>query len=864
MCLNCKVIAVLFLLCSVIVNSQNTAKGNDVLPGEIKLYAKAIHPFFRTHAFPANLEVDVNPVAFYWPSERREYTEPLKRYDIQISKNPTFNPLEEESIGQNPSFYVTKKQLSAGKWYWRCRESDKKWSDIYAFTIGQTTRKDNRPSAQQFVNAIKGSRPRIVIRKERLPIVRKQFLANGITKEVLTDADKYFGVELPDIQWGGKFYKNGTRVFKAGKFPDDHVKSMITAPIWNGAIVNLCKAYLLTGDEKYAKEALRWGDKVTKFKIIESVLTYDGNPYPDGFCYSFFTDAVATIYDCLYDYMDVSQREVYKKNLAERLKVFYGYYCNRIENRCIDNHTWQISLGAFVRAGIIGKGDIPEADKYLTYAYDIWTAIDPEQSRTDGGWFGGGYVGVNIDVWAEVPTYFKTYTGYNYYDVPFYHNHPYYFLYRQFPGSKEDGFSGDGYGGDDVDYGEKMKLWFDVLGAELNNSVATWLADGASQKKSAKFNDFPWSRQTEGLLPGKTERGKLPVDLPQSRAFRDIGVVNMHTDLVNPKNDLHLALRSSPYGTFGHNLASHNAFNVVYQGEYLFVPFGHRHGGSKNSVACYRHTRGHNSILVDGKGQPYSPDAYGWIARFLDGKKISYACGDASNAYNAEPFEREDNAFNAAGLNREDHISLGVVKRFRRHTLLLRPSLILVYDELEANQPVQWDWVLHCRKNMLADNNVLTVDGVNAKVEVIGSTPMKAVVKDKPMFMPINVDGRGGEAAGEAYPVLGTHAYVSTISKTANQRILSFVQVGNVNAIQKISESVYQCGEWKIEAVMNANQMANLKISNKDGSATFLLKADLTGESVINEKVNGKALVLKTVDELPYSAKGLEQLSNIK
>lgn len=839
---------------------------NEILPGEIKLTGKAVHPFFRTDAFPkGDMEVDANPVSFYWPSDRREFTQPLKYYDFQLSRNKDFSTIEEEVKRQNPSFYVTKKALADGQWFWRYRESEKNaWQGPYLFSIGAGTRLDKRPSAKAFVDAVGGPRPRMLARKSRIPAVREMFAKDGTTAAIVKETEKYFGVELPDKEWGGKFYKNGKRVFAPGKFPDDHVKSMITSGTWHGAVYSLCRSYLLTGEEKFAKEALRWGLQICSLDIMPNVLTYDNNPYPDGFCFAFYLNSVAYVYDCLYDYMTAEQREIVRKNLAERLRYYYEYYCNRLENRCIDNHSWQISIAAFARGAITGKGDIPEADIYLAHLYDIWTAIDPEQSRTDGGWFGGGYVAVNIDVWLEVPAYFRMFTGYNYYTTPFYQNHPYYFLYRQAPGSVEDGFSGDGYGSEGKGLGDKLRMWMGVLGLELNHPVANWLGGISGGAKANKFDQVGWARLTEGRSLRVDGLVEPPKNLPQARAFRDVGVVNMHTDLLHPKNDLHVALRSSPFGTFGHNLASHNAFNVLYQGEFLFVPYGHRHGGAQNNAACYRNSRGHNTVLIDGKGQPFSPEAYGWIPRFIDGKKMSYACGDASNAYDAAPFDRETGAFVAAKLNMDDYISRGVMKRFRRHTLLLHPNLVLVYDELEAKKPVRWDWMLHCRYNMQSVGSKLTVEGGKARVDVIGSTPMMAVVNDKPLFMPFNVDGRGGKGQGDAYPLKGTHACISTTEKTDKQRVLSFVQVGQINDLEKISDNAYVCGDWKIETVMSPGQMANLKITSKDGTVSFVLKDEKTGETVLTEQIDGKKVEKRVVDELPYHARGIEYTANIK
>jgi hypothetical protein len=332
----------------------------------------------------------------------------------------------------------------------------------------------------------------------------------------------------------------------------------------------------------------------------------------------------------------------------------------------------------------------------------------------------------------------------------------------------------------------------------------------------------------------------------------------MHRDLLNPKSDLHVALRSSPYGTFGHNLASHNAVNVVYQGDYLFVPYGHRHGDGPNSAACYRHTRGHNSVLIDGKGQPFSPQAYGWIPRFLHGDQISYACGDASHAYDAEPHYREDEIFGRADLLISDHISRGDMQRFRRHVLFLRPSLIVVYDELEAKKPVQWDWVLHCRKMLKADGARLTVDGVKASVDVLSSTPMAATVKTEPMFPAINFMGMYDfENQGKPFPNVGSYAYVSTTAKTPQLRVLALMQVGEqYPIIQK--DSVVECGPWTLRLEMNPAQPANLTVSNRDGNAAFVLKTPDRGESVLTETIGGQQKVFKTVDRIPDVAKDVE------
>src|SRR3546814_8877461 len=86
----------------------------------------------------------------------------------------------------------------------------------------------------------------------------------------------------------------------------------------------------------------------------------------------------------------------------------------------------------------------------------------------------------------------------------------------------------------------------------------------------------------------------------------------------------------------------------------------------------YQHTKSNNSLLIDGAGQPYSVEAYGWMPRFLQGEEMAYVLGDASAAYSSA--ETGDDY----GL-----------KKFHRHLLLLKPDIIVVYDELVADHPAK-------------------------------------------------------------------------------------------------------------------------------------------------------------------------------
>ena len=57
-------------------------------------------------------------------------------------------------------------------------------------------------------------------------------------------------------------------------------------------------------------------------------------------------------------------------------------------------------------------------------------------------------------------------------------------------------------------------------------------------------------------------------------------------------------------GPLAHTHAEHNTFNIAFKGKRLFYNSGYRPWmGAPHTLAWYKHTQGHNGILVDQKGQ---------------------------------------------------------------------------------------------------------------------------------------------------------------------------------------------------------------------------------------------------------------------
>ena len=50
---------------------------------------------------------------------------------------------------------------------------------------------------------------------------------------------------------------------------------------------------------------------------------------------------------------------------------------NRLENFIADNHVWQMNFRIFTMAAFTVYGELPEADTWVDYCYNLWLARFP-------------------------------------------------------------------------------------------------------------------------------------------------------------------------------------------------------------------------------------------------------------------------------------------------------------------------------------------------------------------------------------------------------------------------------------------------------------------------------------------------------
>ena len=283
--------------------------------------------------------------------------------------------------------------------------------------------------------------------------------------------------------------------------------------------------------------------------------------------------------------------------------------------------------------------------------------------------------------------------------------------------------------------------------------------------------------------------------------------------------------------------------------------------GDPHFLDWHKHTQGHNGILIDGKGQPFNAGAYGFIPRFLHGQEISYAMGDASNAY--------------SGKDEGQNIDLGM-KVSKRHYIMLRPSIIIIYDELEADHPAAWSWLLHNDNKMNIDPLKKTILARNelaqAQVSLFSSSKIDFTLTDQFSVPVDNWTNKVNEDGDTINFKNQWHFKGVSTEKKEKMRYLAIIQVkpdGSFIPLSTISTNgEMRIGDWNITAEMNTTKPALIKAWNRNQSAVLVSSGNIVsqgkifsvkdpGSSKLLEIINGKPVIKEVKDEIPDSIKRL-------
>lgn len=800
----------------------------------------------RTQPYPkADNELYLNPAPLIVPQAMKTG----ERLQFSLSRTEDFSSSETLlSEPQEWCMYNLHRRLEVGTWYWRFRSTNLngttpgEWSAIYRFEVKNDTPEFVTPPFQTFLANAPRLHPRIYcFLDDRIGEARNRVTSHPEYAELQSRASQALKAE----------YTGMTDLYSRAEELRQHA-------------TYLYQAYHLTQKEIYA-EKLR--------QLLEALIVAppaDGQLFASNFTASNIAWCLVAAYDLLYNNLSASDRTAAEELMMRVARYYYKVNCGFQENHLFDNHFWQQNMRILFQVAL-SLYDKPayssEVLPMMEYYYELWTARAPASGfNRDGIWHNGtGYFSANILTLAYMPSLLSFISRYDYLSHPWYQNVGRSLVYTCPPGSKSNGF------GDNSEKGSEpnrlVAAFADYLACETGNSYAGWYA---GECRDLLRRDY--ELRLYRMCTDQDYNTAFPAGADKMVWYKDAGEVAMHSAPEDTGKDLALSFRSSTFGSGSHTTASQNAFNLLYKGVDVYRSTGYYQNFSDtHNLMSYRHTRAHNSLLVNGIGQPYSTEGYGSVMRAMGGQHISYCLGDASHAYRGisnDPMWV--GYFKQAGIEQTPENGFGAtpLTKYRRHVLMLHPHTVIVYDELEASEAVRWEWLLHSptefkmdvTKKTLSTNN--KTQGWVAVTQLFGGHVFTLSQTDRFVVPPA--------ITGAEYP--NQWHLTARVDGCSATRFLAIIQVGD-EAVPIINRDgdTFNVGDWTIKAVLDASKVPELAVSHRTEQAVFSYGTDnpalngnfysrqYTGSSLLYVEIDGAYQVVEMTDRSPISTRVVNQ-----
>lgn len=829
----CCIIPLTLLSCS-----DDSIPDIDEPGGEEQESVESWHEKIRDKPYPTKENgLYINPAPLIVPQD-------MKKGDyLQFSLSRSADFKESETIMSDKTrwcFFNPHRVLEEGTWYWKFRSIDASgvegtWSEVYEFAVEADIPEFVTPASDVFMSNLPNGYPRLYsFLDEGLQNARKNVKTHAEYKGLTSRANSAINAD----------YSEEANPY--GKIAD--IKAYM---------IYLYQAYHLTQEKMYQ-------DKMVDFvRILQSHTLSDAELYSSNFNSTDIAIVFIKAYDMCQGVLNAGELQQIEELLIKIARHYYKMYCGSQENHIFDNHFWQHNMRILFQAALMlhtKEEYAAEAKEMLSYYYELWTARAPDSGfNRDGLWRNGAYYfNANVKTLYYMPLLFSSITKSDFLKHPWYQNAGKAIAYTWPANSKSVGF---GDGSESGSEPNRQRVAFsDFLAREVGDSYAAWYA---TECKNLLTQDYEFRMYR--MITGKSYSGTaLPADYPKLVWHKDAGEVTIHSDIADPGNDLSLSFRSSTFASGSHTLADQNSFNLLYKGEDVYRNSGYYINFSgPHNLMSYRHTRAHNTILVNGIGQPYSMKGYGNVVRAMNGEQISYCLGDASHAYSGitdDPLWTS--AFKDAGITQTPENGFGTtpLTKYRRHVFVLHPDIVVLYDELEAKEAVRWDWLLHSPVEFNIDNGTKTMETWNSDKQ------LKSVAR---MFSNQGFD----LSQTDQFVVAPTSSpdprypnqwhLTATFTPSKENRILTIIQVlpeYKFPRVITVNHGVYKCGQWEIETSLDCSQPAMLNIVNTATGVVFnygaesarinnkVIQRQHTHSSIMYDKIDGRVQILEMTD----------------
>lgn len=771
--------------------------------GESSAQEAPPHNMFLQRVVPADGEaVAFNAPVLRWPRSKGADV----RYEVQLSRDSLFNAPGDEIITQRSgAFYNPHQRLEEGRWFWRHRTGGGKWSATHYFQITQEAMPLVSPPAVTFLQNIPASHPRILLdsgsQKTSIP------LSHPSAQAIFKDAEKALEMGVITDRDMNLVIREG-RTAQDKKLQQDAIVSMGNR--LDDMISALCQANLIRKDGRYARKAIAQALEVASW---DHKGVSGSRDFTDGLCMY----DMALVFDCFYEELTPEQRSILIAAIALRAEDFYGEWVNNIESKVLSGHVWQLILNEFFKTSLALYRHHSDAAKWLSYAYELFLARTPILGGADGGWSEGAhYLTMNMDMLVDIPEKIRAYTGFDFIKShPWYRNMGDWLITNIPPGSVNNGF-----GDNAEELSEPLPSYAafaNVMAGLTGEESFVWYLRQLQAYSDPDLSMEPILRWYCLLNQDRLRLPEIPVGYvpPAAHVAMATGLVAMHTAPEDVKKNVMVAFRSSPFGAYGHILADQNTFNIAAGGKRLFYRTGYKVAmDDPHRLGWSKHTKSQNGVLINGNGQPYTVESFGRILRFHEDKGMTYALGDASNAYRSKE-------------SGEDH---GMVKFFR-HIALLQPGIIVIYDELESQSPASWSWLIHSIEGMELDSSsgtfASTADGFRGTGRLWSAAPVRWQITNR--FEVPAVSFRVSEGLRKIpFNDDQWHAKAISTDSVRTIRFLSVIQVGPKGEKVVFRERQagpglvrLHIGDWEIEASLATHLPPQLRLEALKGDVRF-------------------------------------------
>ncbi|MBU2884281.1 DUF4962 domain-containing protein [Gilvimarinus agarilyticus] len=626
-----------------------------------------------------NQVVDVSPPGFSWwrAAPRGEVSYRLS-IDSDAGKPVYVSKLQKDPV------YVPSEVLAQGEYVWRVEAVNKQGETVairapQAFTVADDALDLPWVDPKTLLQRVELEHPRLLFPKAQLGEVKKTLKGErklafndlkamadtALTMELMVkpDFDKY------DIE---KEYPARRTAYRASylKFTDVYTQGMTP----------LALVYLMTGEEKYGLAAKKHLLHVLDWEL-EGIGSLDEGFDEIGLR---IARTAAQGYDWLYDLLTEEERKAVKKMLLAR----GDQMLNRLKGRDYLNfsiYSHDGRLPGYLMEFAIVLAEEERTVEWLDYALKAWLTVYPHWGGSEGGWAEGVHYAMSYNDRFITPLQsLYVATGYNLWNKAYLRNMRHFLTYAVAPLGEVIPF-GDMEHNPVSNYAGDLYSILTFHALNYGDAKARWWAE---QYKDQRMNTRRLGAMHRLIHPDAIG-SKKPNKMPQDKLFSGIGWAALHSDILNPTSDVMLLFKSSPFGSVSHSHADQNSFAIMKGGKALAHPSGARFPQhfSPFHVEYTRQTLAHNALLINGEGQiDRDATATGGIVDFHSTEHLGYVVGEAERTYG----DRLD--------------------EYQRHVVMIRPSVVLIIDDMAGPVPFTVDWLLHSKEAMHLDQGKQRID----------------------------------------------------------------------------------------------------------------------------------------------------------